>query len=64
MVGRQKTRLLTIANRLRDLASDQGRLVIATAYGDWTVAATAARELRRRQIEPRLVLAPVSGSGS
>ena len=48
--------LTDLAQRLREFAEDHGRLVIATAYGDWSQSAEEAREFRRQHIEPRLVI--------
>ncbi len=44
-----------VCERFLELAQRFGRVVLANAYADWTVADADPREFRRRQVEPRLV---------
>lgn len=50
-----------VAERLSSLAEEEGRVCLARAYGDWTVYPLAARDFRRRRIEPVLALSKESG---
>lgn len=50
-----------LAEKLYELSSGFGRVLVANAYADWSASEMEPRELRRRQIEPCLVLARESG---
>ena len=50
-----------LCEKLHEIASRFGHLIIANAYADWSMSGTEAREFRRRQIEPRLVLTKENG---
>ena len=50
-----------VCEKLYELASRFGHVLLANAYGDWSISATDPREFRRRQIEPRLVLTKENG---
>ncbi|MHC4472164.1 MAG: NYN domain-containing protein, partial [Planctomycetota bacterium] len=50
-----------VCEKLYEQATRFGRVTIANAYADWSISETNAREFRRRQIEPRLVLTKESG---
>jgi len=54
---------LELSTRLREMAEQYGRVVLANAYGDWTADSHTARDFRRQQIQPRLVLSE-NGSAS
>jgi hypothetical protein len=56
--------VVELAARLREAAAEQGRVLIASVYGDWTFARTQAREFRRQLIEPRIVLGKETGDDS
>jgi hypothetical protein len=44
-----------VCERFLEAAQRFGRVVLANAYADWTVADADPREFRRRQVEPQLV---------
>ncbi|MCU0726623.1 MAG: NYN domain-containing protein [Planctomycetes bacterium] len=50
-----------LCEKLYELATRFGRVLMANAYADWQVAAIDPREFRRRMIEPRLVLTKENG---
>lgn len=50
-----------LCEKLYEAASRYGHVLLANAYADWSIAGTDAREFRRRQIEPRLVLTKENG---
>jgi uncharacterized protein (TIGR00288 family) len=50
-----------LCEKLYDLATRFGRVLIANAYADWQVTGIDPREFRRRMIEPRLVLTKENG---
>jgi len=51
----------TTCEKLYELATRFGQVIIANAYADWSISGTDPREFRRRQLEPRLVLTKESG---
>jgi len=50
-----------VAERLWEMASRFGHVLLANVYADWSIHGTEPREFRRRQIEPRLVLTKENG---
>jgi hypothetical protein len=50
-----------LCEKLIELASRFGHVLIANAHGDWSLPNCQPREFRRRQIEPRLVLTKENG---
>jgi hypothetical protein len=45
-----------LASRMQELAREEGRVISATAYADWTDPASDPRPFRRHQIDTKLVL--------
>ena len=52
-----------VANRVNELAREEGRVVLACAFADWTNPEMDPRPFLRQQMDPRLVL-PSDGGGS
>jgi NYN domain len=50
-----------LCEKLFEMAGKFGHVLMANAYGDWSISTTDPREFRRRQIEPRLVLTKENG---
>jgi len=50
-----------LCEKLYEMAGRFGHVLLANAYGDWSISVTDPREFRRRQIEPRLVLTKENG---
>jgi len=50
-----------LCEKLLELSSRFGHVLLANAYGDWSLPNCQPREFRRRQIEPRLVLTKENG---
>jgi hypothetical protein len=50
-----------LAGRLQEMAREEGRIIQATAYADWTDPAADPRPFRRHQMETKLVLAEGAG---
>ena len=50
-----------LSEKLLELGSRFGHVIIANAYADWSISETSPREFRRRQIEPKLVLTKENG---
>jgi hypothetical protein len=51
-----------LAGRLQEMAREEGRIIQATAYADWTDPDTDPRPFRRHQMETKLVLAEGEGA--
>jgi hypothetical protein len=50
-----------IANRVSEIAREEGRVVLACAFADWTNPEADPRPFRRQQMDPRLVLPDEEG---